>query len=146
MSCNTCCLPGKSSHQFYGSGYGENAFIAQYYLRISSNTCEGITEVRPMAAQAQASLQTKRSGWSRVFLLITGIACFGLLGYLLFQIVDQFVVPPTGSPAHINPGYPAAQWPAYPCPGKIAGSRRCPGDLAVSGRSGRFRCLRLSGA
>ncbi len=50
-----------------------------------------------MAAQAQASSQTKRSGWRRVFLLITGIACFGLLAYLLFQIVGQFVVPP---PAH----------------------------------------------
>jgi hypothetical protein len=30
MGCNACCLPGKSSHQFYGSGHGESAFIAQY--------------------------------------------------------------------------------------------------------------------
>src|SRR5260370_1329357 len=66
-------------------------------LRISSNTSEGITEVRPMAAQAQAVSPSKRSGVRWVFLLITGIACFGLLAYLLFQIVDQFVVPP---PAH----------------------------------------------
>jgi hypothetical protein len=50
-----------------------------------------------MAAQAQAASPSKRSGVRWVFLLITGIACFGLLGYLLFQIVDQFVVPP---PAH----------------------------------------------
>src|SRR5258707_12130842 len=50
-----------------------------------------------MAAQAQAVSPSKRSGVGWVFLLITGIACFGLLAYLLFQIVDQFVVPP---PAH----------------------------------------------
>jgi len=50
-----------------------------------------------MAAQAQAVSPSKRSGVRWVFLLITGIACFGLLAYLLFQIVDQFVVPP---PAH----------------------------------------------
>src|SRR5258708_26053157 len=50
-----------------------------------------------MAAQAQAVSPSKRSGVRWVFLLITGIACFGLLAYLLFQIVDQFVVP---TPAH----------------------------------------------
>ncbi|HLQ10760.1 MAG TPA: hypothetical protein VK134_04100, partial [Ktedonobacteraceae bacterium] len=30
----------------------------------------------------------------RVFTVIAGIVCFGLLGYLLLQIVTQFVVPP----------------------------------------------------
>ncbi len=46
---------------------------------------------------AQASPSAKRSvvGW--IFILVTGILCFGLLAYLLFEIIDQFVVPP---PAH----------------------------------------------
>jgi DNA-binding beta-propeller fold protein YncE len=50
-----------------------------------------------MAAQAQAALPSKRFGVGRVFIWTAGILCFGLLAYLLFQIVDQFVVPP---PAH----------------------------------------------
>ena len=50
-----------------------------------------------MAAHAQATSPSKRSGLGRVFTLMTGIICFGLLGYLLVQIVYQFVVPP---PAH----------------------------------------------
>jgi len=50
-----------------------------------------------MALQTQDPPQAKRSGIRRGFTLITGIVCFGLLGYLLFQIVHQFVVPP---PAH----------------------------------------------
>jgi DNA-binding beta-propeller fold protein YncE len=50
-----------------------------------------------MAAHAQATSPAKRSGLGRVFTLLTGIICFGLLGYLLVQIVYQFVVPP---PAH----------------------------------------------
>ena len=50
-----------------------------------------------MAAQAQASSSSKRSGVRWVFTLTTGILCFGLLGYLLVQIVHQFVAPP---PAH----------------------------------------------
>lgn len=57
-----------------------------------------------MAAQAQATSLSKRSGLhpvrgigNRVFTLMTAIICFGLLGYLLVQIVYQFVVPP---PAH----------------------------------------------
>ena len=56
-----------------------------------------VLEEKLMAAQAQASSPPKRSGVGRAFTLIVGIVCFGLLGYLLFQIVDQFVVPP---PAH----------------------------------------------
>ena len=50
-----------------------------------------------MAAHAQATSPSKRSGLNRVFTLLIGIICFGLLGYLLVQIVYQFVVPP---PAH----------------------------------------------
>lgn len=50
-----------------------------------------------MAAQAQAASPSKRSGVRWVFTLTTGILCFGLLAYLLVQIVHQFVVPP---PAH----------------------------------------------
>lgn len=50
-----------------------------------------------MAAQAQAASSWKRSGVRWVFTLTTGILCFGLLAYLLVQIVHQFVVPP---PAH----------------------------------------------
>jgi hypothetical protein len=46
---------------------------------------------------AQAKSPAKRSGLGRVFTLMIGIICFSLLGYLLFQIVYQFVVPP---PAH----------------------------------------------
>ncbi|TMF45394.1 MAG: hypothetical protein E6I32_13350 [Chloroflexi bacterium] len=47
-----------------------------------------------MAVQTQDPPQAKRSGIRRGFTLITAIVCFGLLGYLLFQIVHQFVVPP----------------------------------------------------
>lgn len=47
-----------------------------------------------MAAQVQASSPAKRSGVGRLFILIAGILCFGLLAYLLVQIVTQFVVPP----------------------------------------------------
>ncbi len=50
-----------------------------------------------MAAQVQASSPSKRSGVRWVLTLTTGILCFGLLAYLLVQIVHQFVVPP---PAH----------------------------------------------
>lgn len=50
-----------------------------------------------MAAQAQASTASTRSSVGRVLIVVTGIVCFGLVAYLLFQIVDQFVVPP---PAH----------------------------------------------
>jgi hypothetical protein len=46
---------------------------------------------------AQAPSPSKRSGLGMVFILLTSIICFGLLGYLLVQIVYQFVVPP---PAH----------------------------------------------
>src|SRR5207237_9335535 len=47
-----------------------------------------------MAVQTQDPPPAKRSGIRRGFTLITAIVCFGLLGYLLFQIVHQFVVPP----------------------------------------------------
>lgn len=50
-----------------------------------------------MVGQAQASSPTKRSVARWIFTLVTGIVCFSFLAYLLFQIVDQFVVPP---PAH----------------------------------------------
>jgi DNA-binding beta-propeller fold protein YncE len=50
-----------------------------------------------MAIQTKPASQTKSSGISRVFTLIIAIVCFGLLGYLLFQIIHQFIVPP---PAH----------------------------------------------
>ncbi len=52
-----------------------------------------------MAVQTKAPLpkalpQSRRFGLGRVFTVIAGIVCFGLLGYLLLQIVTQFVVPP----------------------------------------------------
>jgi len=50
-----------------------------------------------MVAQTRASAQIERSGWRRVFTLITGIVFFGLLAYMLIAIVHQIVVPP---PAH----------------------------------------------
>lgn len=50
-----------------------------------------------MAAQAQASSPSKRSGLGRVFTWMAGILCFGLLAYLFVQITHQIVVPP---PAH----------------------------------------------
>src|SRR5207248_10062699 len=62
--------------------------------RTSLNLLKGITEDRPMALQTQVPPQAKRSGIRRGFTLITAIVCFGLLGYLLFQIVHQFVAPP----------------------------------------------------
>jgi DNA-binding beta-propeller fold protein YncE len=46
---------------------------------------------------SQEKSSGKKSGISRVFTLLVGIVCFGLLGYLLFQISHQFLVPP---PAH----------------------------------------------
>jgi DNA-binding beta-propeller fold protein YncE len=45
----------------------------------------------------QASSSSKRSGVGQVFTVVIGVLCFSLLAYLLFQIIDQFVVPP---PAH----------------------------------------------
>src|SRR6266567_3940128 len=56
-----------------------------------------MTENRPMVAQTRASAQIERSGWRRVFTLITGVVFFGLLAYMLIAIVHQIVVPP---PAH----------------------------------------------
>jgi hypothetical protein len=54
-----------------------------------------------MALQTQPASQAKssgkRSGINRVFTLLIAVVCFGLLGYLLFQISHQFLVPP---PAH----------------------------------------------
>ncbi len=50
-----------------------------------------------MVAQTRASAQIERSGWRRVFTLITGVVFFGLLAYMLIAIVHQIVVPP---PAH----------------------------------------------
>src|SRR5713101_3584206 len=47
-----------------------------------------------MAVQTKAPPQSRRFGLGRVFTVIAGIVCFGLLGYLLLQIVTQFVVPP----------------------------------------------------
>src|SRR5438105_14114056 len=47
-----------------------------------------------MAVQTKAPPQAKRSVSRRGFTLIIGIVSFGLLAYLLFQIVQQFVVPP----------------------------------------------------
>src|SRR5579859_1271326 len=38
--------------------------------------------------------QARKFGVGRVFMILVGIACFSLLGYLLLQIVTQFVVPP----------------------------------------------------
>jgi hypothetical protein len=46
---------------------------------------------------AQEKNSSKKSGINRVFTLLIGIVCFSLLGYLLVQIIHQFVVPP---PAH----------------------------------------------
>ena len=45
----------------------------------------------------QAKDSGKRFGPGRIFTLLIAIVCFSLLGYLLIQIIQQFVVPP---PAH----------------------------------------------
>ena len=47
-----------------------------------------------MAVQTKAPPQARRFGLGRALTVIAGIVCFGLLGYLLLQIVTQFVVPP----------------------------------------------------
>ncbi len=72
-----------------------------------------------MAAQVQASSPSKRSGVGTVFTLIAGIVCFGLLGYLLFQIVHQVVVPQPPQPAHTNPGYSTASGLPTPAQEKL---------------------------
>ena len=41
-----------------------------------------------------APSQTRKRGLGRVFMIVAGIVCFSLLGYLLFEITHQFVVPP----------------------------------------------------
>jgi hypothetical protein len=50
-----------------------------------------------MAAQSITTSDSKRSGVSRVFTWLIGIASFGILAYLLAQVAYQIVVPP---PAH----------------------------------------------
>jgi DNA-binding beta-propeller fold protein YncE len=47
-----------------------------------------------MAAQAQVSSPPRRFGAGKLFTWIIGIACFGLLGYMLIAITHQIVVPP----------------------------------------------------
>src|SRR5579872_5058078 len=50
--------------------------------------------VQTKASPPNAPPQARKSGLGRVFTILAGIVCFSLLGYLLFQIVSQFVVPP----------------------------------------------------
>ncbi|HEV2581412.1 MAG TPA: hypothetical protein VGT44_11235 [Ktedonobacteraceae bacterium] len=47
-----------------------------------------------MATTVQPPAPPKTSGAGKAFTWIAGILCFGLLGYLLLQIVHQVVVPP----------------------------------------------------
>src|SRR6266700_1681951 len=50
-----------------------------------------------MAKKSKTSPDSKGSGVGRVFILLLGIASFGILAYLLVEVAYQFVVPP---PAH----------------------------------------------
>jgi DNA-binding beta-propeller fold protein YncE len=50
-----------------------------------------------MAKKSKTSSDSKGSGVGRVFILLLGIASFGILAYLLVEVAYQFVVPP---PAH----------------------------------------------
>ena len=50
-----------------------------------------------MAKKSKTSPDSKGSGVGRVFILLIGIASFGVLAYLLVEVAYQFVVPP---PAH----------------------------------------------
>src|SRR6266568_4320388 len=50
-----------------------------------------------MAKKSKTSPDSKSSGVGRVFILLLGIASFGILAYLLVEVAYQFVVPP---PAH----------------------------------------------
>src|SRR6266581_6367993 len=52
---------------------------------------------RLMAKKSKTSPDSKGSGVGRVFILLLGIASFGILAYLLVEVAYQFVVPP---PAH----------------------------------------------
>ncbi len=50
--------------------------------------------VQTKAPPSNVPPRTGRSGAGRVFMILAGIVSFSLLAYLLFQIIDQFVVPP----------------------------------------------------
>ncbi len=50
-----------------------------------------------MAKKSKTSSDSKGSGVGRVFILLIGIASFGILAYLIVEVAYQFVVPP---PAH----------------------------------------------
>src|SRR2546430_16441916 len=50
-----------------------------------------------MAKKSKTSPDSQGFGVGRVFILLLGIASFGILAYLLVEVAYQFVVPP---PAH----------------------------------------------